>query len=404
MKTKIYSLIFFCACMLQVQNSFAQCGARYKDMIFSNVTKTSNVTYSTSNSTTLKLDVYEPTGDTAAMRPLIILAHGGSFYAGNKTSDGTVVTLCNNFAKRGYVTASIDYRLGNAVQMYLDSGYAITTVLKALSDGKSAIRFFRKDAATTNTYRINPNMIIAGGNSAGAVLYAHSIFVDSLGELTPYLQTIINQNGGYEGNSGNDGYSSELQGLINCAGALNVPEFIGPNSKPSANFQGDADGTVPYSCDYPLGGNIKVRLCGLGAMEPLYQQYGAQHVSVVFPGDDHVPWDGNVAKLTRVDTTIANFYYSLICNGTISSVNDITPDVNVSVYPNPANDQLNVFFSKNGVYNKVQLINETGKLVDEKTVIGSNLIFERNQLAAGLYLVRLMANDGSSVIKKIIFK
>lgn len=387
------------------QNTNAQsCGARYHDMIFPNVTVHSDVVYSTSNGTTLKLDVYEPTGDTATMRPLIILAHGGSFYAGSKTTDGTVSTLCNNFAKRGYVTASIDYRLGNAVQMYLDSNYAITTVLKALSDGKSATRFFRKDAATTNTYRINPNLVIAGGNSAGSVLYIHSIYVDSVGELSPALQTIINANGGFEGNSGNDGYSSELQALLNCAGGLNQPEFVGPGSKPSVNFQGDADVTVPYGCAWPLGGNVKVRLCGLGAIEPFYVANNVNHVSVVFPGDGHVPWDGNVAKLTKVDTTAANFLYSLICTGQVSSVNDITSDAGVSIYPNPANDQLNIFISQNDVYAKVQLMDETGRLVEEKVISASTTTFHRGNLSSGLYLARLIRNDGSSIIKKIIFK
>ena len=99
MKSKFYSLFLLCAIVCSAQQANAQlqqCGARYKDMIFSNVTKTSNVTYGAYAID--KLDIYEPTGDTASMRPLIILAHGGSFYGGSKTQDATVVTLCNNFA------------------------------------------------------------------------------------------------------------------------------------------------------------------------------------------------------------------------------------------------------------------------------------------------------------------
>ncbi len=403
MKTKIYSFLLFCAVVMIAQNLNAQCGARYHDMIFSTVTKTSNVTFSTANSTTLKLDIYEPTGDTAAMRPLIILAHGGSFYGGDKAQDPTVVSLCNNFAKRGYVTASINYRLGDAISMYLDSTYAVTTVLKALSDGKSAVRFFRKDAATTNTYKINPNIIFVGGNSAGAVLYMHSIYVDSLGELTPYLQTIINQNGGFEGNSGNDGYSSEVQALINCAGGINVPEFVGPNSKPSVNFHGTADNTVPYQCDYPLNAAVKVRLCGLGALEPLYQQFGTNHVSVLFPGDGHVPWDGSAPKFTKVDTTTRDFLYSLVCSQA-TSVANITSDANVSVYPNPATDQINVFFSQSGVYTQVQLLDETGRLVEEKSITASTITFNRNNLSSGLYLVRILKADASGVTKKVMLQ
>ena len=401
MKTKIYPFILLCAATLLAFNVNAQCGARYKDMVFSNVTVTSNITYSTANSTTLKLDVYEPTGDTAAQRPLIILAHGGSFISGDKTNDNVVTQLCTNFAKRGYVTASIDYRLGNAIQMYLDSQYAITTVLKALSDGKSAIRFFRKDAATTNTYRINPNIIFAGGNSAGAVLYMHSIYVDSVGELTPLLQSIINANGGFEGNSGNDGYSSELQGLSNGAGGLNNPYFIGPNSKPSANFQGDQDATVPYNCAYAVNASIQVRLCGLGAAEPLYQQYGVNHVSIVYPGEGHVPWQSNQTMFTEVDTTTANFLYNLQCTGSVG-VNEVSLDKDILIYPNPTSSVINISVPQIAAYKSVQLFDETGKMIEEKFVSTNTITFDKNSLSSGLYLIRILKHDATTVVRKVV--
>ncbi len=263
MKLRFYALLFL---GLFAADAFAQCGQRYKDQIFSDVTVTSDITYSTSNGTTLKLDFYEPTGDAEAQRPLLIMAHGGSFIGGSKTQDNVCTQYCNAFAKRGYVCASIDYRLGNAFQM-LDSSSAMQVVMKAISDGKSAVRFFRKDAATSNTYRVNPNLIFVGGNSAGAVLYMHAINIDSLNEAPPHLRTIITQNGGIEGNSGNDGYSSEMQGLVNLAGGLNVPEFVGPNSKPSFNAHGDSDNTVPYNCGNAQGGLTPVRLCGLGLLK-----------------------------------------------------------------------------------------------------------------------------------------
>ena len=401
MKTKIYTLILSCAAVFSANVSNAQCGTRYKDMIFSTVTTTSNVTYSTSNGTTLKLDVYEPAGDTAAQRPLIVLAHGGSFISGDKTNDNVVTQMCTNFAKRGYVTASIDYRLGNAVQMYLDSQYAITTVLKALSDGKSAIRFFRKDAATTNTYRINPNIVFAGGNSAGAVLYMHSIYVDSVGELTPLLQNIINANGGYEGNSGNDGYSSEIQALINCAGGLNNPSYVGPGNKPSANFHGDQDATVPYNCANAVSGSIQVRLCGLGAIEPLYQQYGINHVSKVYPGQGHVPWQSNQAMFTEVDTMTTNFLYSLMCSGSVG-VEEVSLDKNISVYPNPTSDVINVAVPQISAYSMVQLFDETGRLMEASPVTTNVISFNRNNLSAGLYFVRILKPEGSSVVRKVV--
>lgn len=402
MKTKIYSFILFCAVIMIAQNSNAQdCGGRYHDLIFSNVTITSNLTYSTSNGTTLKLDVYQPTGDTASMRPLIIMAHGGSFVSGNKTNDNVCTQICNNYAKRGYVCASIDYRLGNLLGM-TDSATAITTVMKAISDGKSAVRFFRKDAATTNTYKIDPTKIFCGGNSAGAVLYAHCAFIDSLNEAPTNLRSIITANGGIEGNSGNDGYSSEMTALINLAGGLNVPEFVGPGNKPSFNAQGSADATVPYMCANAQSNLTPVRLCGLGAMQPLYDQFALNNYSIVYPGEGHVPWQSNAAEMTQIDTTCANFLLQFVCTGTTTSVKEITNDNLVQIYPNPAKDFVNIFFKDISAYTTIQLIDATGRAVNEATVNTAMISMDIHQLSGGIYFVKVMKANGSSLIRKIM--
>lgn len=398
MKTKIYSLSLFFACMLLLQQSFAQCNGRYHDNVFQNVTVTSDVTYSTANSTTLKLDVYEPTGDNLTARPLIIMAHGGSFIGGNKTNDNVCTQICNNFAKRGYVCASIDYRLGNALGM-LDSATAIETVMKAISDGKAAIRFFRKDAATSNTYKIDTNRIFCGGNSAGAVLYAHAAFIDSVGEAPTNLQTIIMQNGGLEGNSGNPGHSSKMTALINLAGGLNVPEFVSAGNTPSFNAQGDADATVPYMCANAQSGLTPVRLCGLGAMQPLYNQYSLNNYSIVYPGEGHVPWQSNAAEMTQIDTTLANFLLQFVC---ATGVNEIAADNLFQVYPNPANDVLYISLKDITNYQSIQLIDATGRMVAERKITDTNMNIDIQQLSGGIYFVKVAKSNGTQLIKKVM--
>ena len=59
---------------------------------------------------TLKMDIYQPTSDTVTARPAIVWVHGGSFCCGNKSSP-EIVDKASVFAKKGYVTVSIDYRL-----------------------------------------------------------------------------------------------------------------------------------------------------------------------------------------------------------------------------------------------------------------------------------------------------
>jgi hypothetical protein len=398
MKSKIYATLLIALCATQV---FAQCGQRYKDMIFNNVTKTSNVTYSTENGTTLKMDIFEPTGDTELQRPVLIMAHGGSFTAGDK-SESVCVSICNNFAKRGYVTASIQYRLGQTFQM-LDSAYAIETVMKAISDGKSAIRFFRKDAATTNTYRINPDFILAGGNSAGAVLFMHVIYIDSVNECPQNLRNIINANGGIEGNSGNDGYSSKLQGLINLAGGLNVPEFIGPGSGPSFNAQGTADVTVPYSCANAQGGITPVRLCGLGVAQPLYDQFLVRNRSIIYPGQGHCPWQNNAAMLNEIDTASANFFYDVQCDLS-TSVLSLKETSEVSLFPNPTSNEINVRSSMS--ISNISLFDNIGQLISLQNIENGTAKINTSNLSKGIYYVKMefIDNNISTIVRKVVIE
>lgn len=404
MKAKFYLLLIT---VLAAGQTFAQCGNRYMDTLFSDITVTTDVVYTTANGVTLMLDVYRPTNDTATNRPLIIMAHGGSFVEGNKSIDPTVVSTCRNFAKRGYVTASINYRLASSLFAMLDSSNAKDVVMKAISDGKSAIRFFRKDAANGNTYGINPNIIFAGGNSAGAVLFSHVAYIDSMGELSQNLRDLINANGGLEGNSGNDGYSSKIQGLINYAGGLNIPELVGPGNTPSANFHGDQDPTVPYGCANAVNGSIQVRLCGLGAIQPLLTQYNLTHVSHVFPGDGHVPWQSNASKFQLIDTTTRNFLYTLMCSGEVGQpvgINDLA-DVaaSVRVFPNPAKGLVNISFGE-ATFKSVELMDAAGRVIEQKAVDSNIASFNRNNLAAGFYFVRALQANGNAVTKKLIFE
>jgi len=63
------------------------------------------------NPDTLSLDIYKPVSDNNLKRPMLVLVHGGAWVGGTK-ADGEVQSLAQLFAKRGYVVASINYRLG----------------------------------------------------------------------------------------------------------------------------------------------------------------------------------------------------------------------------------------------------------------------------------------------------
>ena len=57
----------------------------------------------------LQLDLYVPENDST-QRPLVVFTHGGGWSGGDKANENEVA-LCNFFAERGFVCASINYRL-----------------------------------------------------------------------------------------------------------------------------------------------------------------------------------------------------------------------------------------------------------------------------------------------------
>ena len=232
------------------------------------------------------MDVYTPSNDIEDNRPLILYLHGGSFYAGSKDLVDCQ-DFCTNMARRGYVTASLNYRLSSPTLFLLSATEQYQTVLEAVSDIKAAIRFFRKDYATNNnSFGIDPNTIFIGGYSAGAVLAIHLAYIDNISDLpiSPVnVQGLVNSIGGdLEGDGGNYGYSSECQGVISFAGGINDVSWIDNNDEPLVSVQGTADLTVNYNCG--PGQNIPsvLTLCGSGEMHQQADNMGLINDKLIF--------------------------------------------------------------------------------------------------------------------------
>lgn len=151
---------------------------RYTDLVFASAAK-STATYGTAPAlvggapTTLRLDVYQPVGDTLPARPAIVWIHGGGFVGGRRSYMAGVATA---YARRGYVTFSIDYRVdsGSRCQAVQDGdttdpaqvARCTAAIQAAQDDALDAIRWVRDHAAT---YRIDTTRVAVGGSSAGAV-------------------------------------------------------------------------------------------------------------------------------------------------------------------------------------------------------------------------------------------
>ena len=256
MKSMKYLRLFFA---LITTTLFIGCGGddvpetqlaavRYNDLYFSNVDISNDIVYGTNTTlggTThqLVMDVYEPKADTETKRPLIIIAHGGGFTGGNKSDMSAVATF---FARSGYVVASINYRL---LDIAVTPENIKKATMQATFDMKAAIRFFRKDEVSTNTYKVDINNIFIGGYSAGAFMALHAGYLKSgveISQLDTSTRDYINTNGGIEGNSGNQGFSSNAKGVLNISGALLKASFVSPNEPILYSVHGTNDTVVPY--------------------------------------------------------------------------------------------------------------------------------------------------------------
>lgn len=408
---KIYLLLITFLPFVAAQAQLDTTGGRYcTENFFSAVTTTSNITYGSNinyqgTPTTLVMDIYQPTGDTATSRGLIVFAHGGSFVGGSRT-DQDVSTLATRFAKMGWVTCSIDYRIG----FYpYDSTHAVPAVIRATQDMKAAVRFFRQDAATTNTYRIDPTFIIAGGSSAGAFMALHLAYLDRSSEAAPWIQNVITTLGGLEGSSGNAGYSSHVNAVIDLCGALGDSTWLEAGNIPLVSMHGNADNTVPYgSATIYLFNTIPImRVDGSGSIKQRADHVGVYDYFHEWIGADHVPYAGTTAtEMAYMDSTV-EFIREFLCPiagapSILLNASEIVSRQGFSVYPNPSNGQFAVRFAEAVNGRRIQITDVSGRVIEQKQFDGIEYSYSGTKLNAGMYFVKVSTADKEEIVRKII--
>jgi acetyl esterase/lipase len=212
------------------------------------VTTDYDLVYTKAGDTELKLDLARPAEGDGPF-PGVLVIHGGAWRAGNKDGNRR---LLSEFAKRGYVAISPQYR------------FCPKEIFPAqVFDVKAAVRWLRSHA---KDYKIDSEHIGAMGFSAG-------------GHLSLMLG-VTGPDDGLEGEVTGDAPSSRVQAVVNYFGPTDlaaddlpdvtkplVRDFIGgtPADKPEAaskaspltfvtkddppilTFQGTKDPLVPYT-------------------------------------------------------------------------------------------------------------------------------------------------------------
>jgi acyl-CoA thioesterase-1 len=121
----------------------------------SNIQITSDISYAGAENPTLTLDLYEPVPRGAALRPGIVVIHGGGWFKGDKAQPN-FVGMGKFFAGNGFVAVSINYRLADTAR-----------APAALEDCNCAVRWMKAHA---DQLGVDKEKIVLIGASAGGHL------------------------------------------------------------------------------------------------------------------------------------------------------------------------------------------------------------------------------------------
>jgi acetyl esterase/lipase len=169
--------------------------------------------YSNPHDEHLHLNLARPAAGNGPF-PAVLCIHGGGFRAGTRESYDN---LCIKLAERGYVAATVTYRLAPKHKYPA-----------AIYDCKAAVRWLRANAAT---YHINPEKIGVIGGSAG-------------GHLAQFLAVTAHVPR-FEGDGGNPDQSSSVACVVNFYGPSDFTKSYGKSV--------DAHEVLPLW----LGGNLE---------------------------------------------------------------------------------------------------------------------------------------------------
>ena len=406
-KTAFLQLVTFAANAQLCTND-----GRFTNVPFFNdnqITSQLNIVYGnaldwTGSNVALNLDVYYPTLniDPMPLRPLILMVHGGGLISGDKIN---YTRVCKEFAKRGFVAATINYRLG--LNCNTDTISEEKAKYRAQQDINAAFRFIAQNAATL---RIDTGWMFIGGGSAGSVAALGIVYLSQSewNSYTPSLQPLL----GNLNNSGNNLTNTfTIKGIFNDWGAMLKANMQETEMLPTISFHGDADATVAIDSSFG-GGCIHVdKSYGSRAMHNLLISKGiCSDLSVKIGGGHGVYQDSIFGTPFRVGRA-ACFFKSIFCNNcssfyqtdstnlgcglTTSIINNSTDD-KLQIFANPFNDKITIT-NLEGTEN-IMLINQLGQTIYQGASIENQ---DFSALQKGIYFLKIEKNDIMTTLKVV---
>lgn len=346
-----------------------------------------NVIYATAldyqaNLTDLEVDIYFPNNivDTFNLRPFILMIHGGGFVAGDK---GDRRTECITLAKKGYVAATINYRLGwtNSIQQ-------IQAIYRAHQDALASLRYF---VSNSSAYKIDTNWIFIGGSSAGAIT-ANNIIYMSQADWNNQYPWIQGQLGTLDTSGNSYTNTFNLNGIFNNWGGVSINSIQPSEMIPQIAFHGELDPTVDIDSGTTLIGsrvihstlinngicsNITIDTNGLHGIytSSVGSIFRAEKASCFFKSI----FCNDCQSMYTIDSIPAN------CSSTLVSIEETNKHHKVTAYPNPVHN----FLYLEGVSKSstVTIYNSAGKEI--RVLKNANKVNFSN-LHKGIYFVEIV--------------
>lgn len=352
------------------------------------------------NNKELFLDVYSLKDGTTQRKPLIIIAFGGSFVSGNRTQLGP---LCTILAQRGYVVASIDYRLYDLpLEPPPSTAQMLDEVVKAMLDVQAATDFLYDDAVNANTYEIDTNWIIVGGISSGAIATMNFAMLDKSDAIGPGLQAALDANLPLKGIT-NDNHRTPIAAVLNFSGAMKNAEHIDVNDPPVISFHDDGDEIVPYGRDNIfLNGHKIVLLDGSYMIDSVAKSVGVHtELHTTENSTGHVSYFTSPISVFEVLGKTCEFMYELICDDVLSTQN-VVQDL-ITIYPIPAVSMLHIS-GANRAIQSIRVLDIAGKNVWSGAYANKTEIeIDIRILQSGFYTV-IVQSEGTLYVERFVKK
>ena len=138
------------------------------------------IVYKSVDGVSLKADLFYLAGDgDGKTHPAIAFFHGGGWSSG---SPSEFHEACVRYARKGFISFSFHYRLS----MKEDGSvpHPDITPVECVKDARSAMRWIRENAIE---FHINPQKIVACGQSAGGQLALSTALIEDVNEATDNL-------------------------------------------------------------------------------------------------------------------------------------------------------------------------------------------------------------------------